>query len=270
MSNSYTSNYFLRLIPERIFCVIVIAVLFLACSDDSEEHITSMGFSGGHYLEVPNSATLKSLVSSDFTIEIWAAGDTSQAAVSRSLVMLGNNDGGNEIAIYQGPVDSSVVAVYIDDRRFEFFGVEGLDWNKEKGHYLCLTRADNFFTFYFDGKPLKTEALNSVDLDIGSSNMLIGADYDPPGVNNNPGNYWVGTIDEVRIWTKVIQSAEVSFHHKNPDKLTEHYSSGGLDHLIGIWRFNEEFEDYVPDESGNANHAYFQGDLDSLYWDTGK
>ncbi|MBC8491452.1 MAG: LamG domain-containing protein [Candidatus Marinimicrobia bacterium] len=270
MSNFFKINTYLRLIHSRLICIIAIVVIFLSCSDDSEERITSMGFSGGHYLEVRNSTTLKSLVSSDFTIEIWAAGDTSQAVVSRSLVMFGNNDGGNEIAIYQGPGDSSLVTVYIDDQWFGFFNIDGLDWSKEKCHYLCLTRADNFFTFYFDGKLLKTEALNSVDLDIGSSNMLIGADYDPPDVNNNPGNYWEGTIDEVRIWTKVIQSAEVSFHHKNPDKLTEHYSSAGLDHLIGIWRFNEEFEDFVPDESGNANHAYFQGDPGSIYWDTGK
>jgi len=234
-----------------------------------------MGFSGGHYLEVFYSATLQSLVSSDFTIEIWAAGDTSRADVSRSLVMFGNNHGGNEIAIYQGPVDSSLIIVYIDDRRFEFFGVEGLDWRKEKTHYLCLTRIDsskynpsNFFSFYVDGKLLKTAVIDLDSLDISGINMLIGADYD--GVNTKPGNYWVGTIDEVRIWTKAIQSAEVSFHHKNPDKLTEHYSSAGLDHLIGIWRFNEEFEDFVPDESGNANHAYFQGDPGSIYWDTGK
>jgi len=232
-----------------------------------------MGFSGGHYLEVSNSTTLKSLVSSDFTIEIWAAGDTNRADTSRSLVMFGNNDGGNEIAIYQGPGDSSLIIVYINDQRFEFFGVEGLDWRKEKTHYLCLTRIDssknnpsNFFSFYVDGKLLKTAVIDSVNLDIGKSNMLIGADYDPPGENNKPGNYWVGTIDEVRIWTKAIQSSEVSFHNKYPDKLTEHYSSNGLEPLIGIWRFNNKQTGIIPDESGSGNDAVIRGNGESLFW----
>ena len=108
--------------------------------------------------------------------------------------------------------------------------------------------------------------MENTDLDTGSSNMLIGADYDPPGINSNPGNYWVGTIDEVRIWTKAIQSSEVSFHNKYPDKLTEHYSSEGLKPLIGIWRFNKTSSDIIHDESGNGNVAVVRGDSESLFW----
>jgi len=236
------------------------------CGKESAETVTSLGFTGEQYLEIPNNVSIKSLVSDDFAIEIWAAGDSSRADVARTLVMLGNNNGGNEIAIYQGATDSSLVIVYVDDNLFGMFNVNGLDWTSGEKHYLCLSRADNFFSFYFDGRRLKSVSLENTDLDISSSNMLIGADYDLPGVNSNPGNYWVGTIDEVRIWTKAIQSSDVSFHNKYPDKLTEHYSSTGLEPLIGIWRFNTEHTGSIPDESGNGNDAFIRGNSESLFW----
>lgn len=236
------------------------------CDNGAEQTVTAMGFRGEHYLEIANSASIKSLVAGDFTIEIWASGDSSRAEVYRTLIMFGNNDGGNEIAVYQGAADSSMVIVYIDDNPFGMFSVSGLDWSAREKHYLCLSRVDNFFSFYVDGRRLKSVSMDNTDLDIGSSNMLIGADYDPPGVNSNPGNYWIGTIDEVRIWTKAIQSSEVSFHNKYPDKLTEHYSADGLDPLIGIWRFNEERTGFIPDESGNGNKAVIRGNSESVYW----
>lgn len=237
----------------------------IRCSrEESEEAVTAMGFSGGHYLEIANSASIKAVAAGDFTIEIWAGGDTSRAEVARTLVMVGNNDGGNEIAIYQGPENSSMVVVFIDGRLFGRFYVTGLDWSAGEKHYLCLSRAANFFSFYFDGRCLRSVALDNTDLDIGTSNLLIGGDYD--GFNSSPGNYWVGTMDEVRLWSKAIHSDEVKFHYRNPDKLTEHYSSDGLTPLKGLWRFNREYSGYVPDESGNDNHAVIRGDSESVYW----
>lgn len=235
------------------------------CSrENPDEAITAMGFSGEHYLEIANSASIKAATEGDFTIEIWAGGDISRAEVARTLVMVGNNDGGNEIAIYQGPEDSSMVVVFIDEQLFGRFYVTGLDWNAGEKHYLCLSRAANFFAFYVDGRRLRSVELANTDLDIGTSNLLIGGDYD--GFNSNPGNYWVGTIDEVRVWSKAIHSDEVSFHRRNPDKLTEHYSADGLVPLKGLWRFNRESSGYVTDESGNGNHAVIRGNSESVYW----
>ncbi|MGC9363455.1 MAG: LamG domain-containing protein [Fidelibacterota bacterium] len=237
------------------------------CSrETTDPSVTAMGFTGKQYLEIENSASLKSAFAGDFTIEMWVSGDDSRAEVARTLIMVGNNDGGNEIAIYQGPEDSSMVVVFIDERPFGQFYVTGLDWSAGEKHYLCLSRAANFFSFYVDGRRLRSIALDDIDLDIGTSNLLIGGDYD--GFNSNSGNYWMGTIDEVRLWSKAIHSEEVSFHHRNPDKLTEHYSADGLTPLKGFWRFNREYSGYVPDESGNGNHAVIRGDSQSLYWVT--
>lgn len=254
-------------IYQRIIIVLVLTVAILShCGESSEDTVAAMGFRGEHYLEVGNSAELKSLFDGDFTIEVWVRGDSSRAVAARSVLMFGNNDGGDEIAIYQGAWDSSMVSVWIDDKLYCMYSVNGLDWGKREKHYLCLSRASDFFSFYVDGRRLKSVALSNTDLDIGSGNLLIGADYDPPGVNSNVGNYWVGTVDEVRIWEKAIQSSDVSFHNKHPDKLTEHYSPNGLDPLIGLWRFNEERTGFVPDESGHSHDAVIRGNPESVYW----
>ncbi len=113
--------------------------------------------------------------------------------------------------------------------------------------------------------------------------MLIGADYDPPGVNSNEGNFWYGYIDEVRIWNKDLISTDVEFHYKNPDKLTQHYSPSIINTLIGLWRFNEVVDEFVPNESkwrednkisetdwnkNKINGAIIIGNLDEVNWDT--
>ncbi|RKY56073.1 MAG: hypothetical protein DRP89_02110 [Candidatus Neomarinimicrobiota bacterium] len=267
---------FVALIMRRILGIIIrinilllIFILFYStCEEEPKIGINSLRFEGDYYLEVPNSKSIISLVEGSFTIEMWAAGSSSSPDVARTLFMVGNNEGGNEIGIYQGPYDSSLVWVFVDDKLFGSFNIHNLDWRVKKMHHLCLIRVDNFISFYFDGILKRREAISDLDLDIGSSNMLIGADYDPPGVNSNEGNFWYGYIDEVRIWSKDLKSTDVEFHYKNPDKLTQHYSKEGLNTLIGLWRFNNEDSEVVLDESSSQNDAYIRGNNGEVYWDT--
>jgi len=236
------------------------------CGEEPTTGINSLHFAGDGYLEVANSASLIGMFTGDFSIEIWTAGDTSVPEVARSLIMFGNSNGGNELAIYQGASDSSLVTVYIDDQPFGFYQIPGLDWRRGNWHYLCLTQVNNFVAFYFDGQVIDTRMLGNLAIDIGASNFLIGADYDPPGVNANVGNYWKGYIDEVRLWRRNIQSAEVAYHALHPDKLLQHYSVEDLNSLIGLWRFNTEYSAVVEDESGNGNRAWFKGLLTGFSW----
>jgi len=248
--------------------LLVFILFFMSCEEEPKIGINSLRFEGSYYLEVPNSASIKSLLTGNFTIEMWAAGNSILPDVARTLFMAGNNEGGNEIGIYQGPYDSSLVWVFVDDKLFGDFNIPDLDWRIKKMHHLCLIRVDNFISFYFDGILKRRKAISDLDLDIGSSNMLIGADYDPPSVNSNEGNFWYGYIDEVRIWNKDLISTDVEFHYKNPDKLTRHFSEAGLDSLKGLWRFNEEDNEVLPDESGSKNDAYIRGNNNIVYWDT--
>jgi hypothetical protein len=229
----------------------------ISCDENQTEVVVAMGFLGKHYLEVANLDTLSGLSQMNMSVEIWAAGDTSWADIERPLLFLSNSSGGTEVAFYRGADDSSSVSVYVRDQLLGQFSVGGLDWRRAQVHYLCLTRFKTRFSFYFDGKLLKQEYITVSDQGNVYHNMLIGSDNI---------NYWKGTVREARFWSKKLESSEVAFHHRRPDKLTEHYSTTGLDNLEGLWRFQEEATDFVLDASKNDNHAYIRGDPGSIFW----
>ncbi len=230
-----------------------------------------MYFAGTHYLEVPNSASLQSLVMDNFTLEVWVRGGDSIPQIAQTIIMAGNNEGGNEIGIYQGPNDSSLVYVFIDDISLSAkpLKIKGLDWRSHKFQYLCLVKVNNFISFYYNGQLIIRRQLLSLDLNIGASNLLIGADYDAPGLNSNIGNFWVGYIDEVRLWKKGLNSEAVSYHYQHPEKLTRHYTATGLDDLIGLWRFNQASNDIVRDDSDQGNDAFIRGSYQQLWSSSG-
>jgi len=247
----------------------LIMALYSSCSEPAvEEGVNSLRLGGACYVEVANSDTMKSIFSDDFSLEIWAMADTSLPADARTLVMVGNDNGGDEIAIFQGADDSSLIEVFIDEQLFGSFSIAGLDWRSQVFHYLCLTEAENVVTFFFDGNRVKSKLIAGLAIDIGASHLLIGADYDLPGVNTNVGNYWEGYFDEVRLWRRCIESAEVQFHANNPDKLLEHYVPDDLATLAGLWRFNAAFTGSSFDESGCGHSTTLQGTLANITWST--
>jgi len=252
--------------------------MLLGCGKEEpvDPPVDSMKFEGQYYLEVANTNDLKDIftgnitqsLSGDFSIEVWAAGGSTLPTQALAIFMAGNNNGGNEIGIYQGAYDSSQVIVFIDDRALGYFSVPGLDWRRKRMHHLCLVRNGEIVTFYFDGDLLGMQIIANLKVDIQSSHILFGADYDPPGLNSNVGNLWVGYLDEIRLWSKALTSREVHFRAHHPDKLMEHYSVDDLLKIKGLWRFDHSVNGAIPDESGNANHARLRGASTTIIWDT--
>lgn len=256
---------------RKFFISAIFSISLMAFLNDCSEPIAEVGINsirlgGACYVEIANSDTLKSIFSDDFSLELWAMADTSLPAGARTLVMAGNDNGGDELAIFQGADDSSLVEVYIDEQLLGRFNIAGLDWRSQIFHHLCLTEADNVVTFYFDGNLIKSKLITGLAVDIGASNLLIGADYDSP--NTGAGNYWFGNFDEVRLWARCLESSEVQFHAYNPDKLLEHYMPDNLATLTGLWRFNAVFTSSAFDESGCCHSTTLQGTLANISWST--
>jgi len=241
--------------------------LFSACDEPpAEEGLNSIRLGGNCYLEIANTDTLRQLFMNDFSIEIWVKGDTSLPDTQRTLFMGGNNDGGDELTIFQGADDSSLIEVYIDDQLFGDFSIPGTDWREPVFHHICVTQSDEVVSFYFDGDQIQSRYISGLMLDIGQSNLLIGGDYNPPGLNAHVGKYWIGNVDEVRLWKRSISASEVSFHADHPDKLLRHYSAEDLATLVGLWRFNSEYSDKIPDESGCGNIMTIRGIKSRISW----
>ncbi len=248
-------------VVTQIRNILLLALLaFFSCEENTEPISTdTLKLEGENYLLIANTTEIKEVFEGDFSIEIWATGGSDIPQTSRSLFMVGNNEGGNEVAIYQGPNFNNSINVFINDEKFGIFRIDELDWRDNKMHYFSLTRTGNFVSFYFDGEMMLRKNMLNLEINIGSSNVLIGADYDSPGVNSNVGNFWIGNFDEIRLWQKSILKEEIEFHYLNPDKLTEHFYAGFKDDLVGLWRFNQKSGDMVTDDSSHGNDALIMG-----------
>jgi hypothetical protein len=253
-----------------LILLVVTLLGVMGCTETPEVGINSLYLGGECYLEISNDAVLRSMLEGDFSLEIWAAAGATTPSEPRAIIMFGNNEGGNEIGIYQAAYDSSGVLVYVDDNQFGYFSIGNLDWRRGNFHYLCLTHTGGLVTFYFDGRLVEGRLLPTLDLNLGSSNVLIGADFDPPGVNANVGNYWIGYFDEVRLWRRNLSSDEIQFKARHPEKLLQTYSTDDLALLTGLWRFNVEQSDVLADESKAGLVATLRGNVSNFQWSTRK
>ncbi len=76
------------------------------------------------------------------------------------------------------------------------------------------------------------------------SYFLIGENEYDPG-----SSFWLGLIDECRLWDRDLSDDVILFHRTNPDKLTEHYDhEAGSSGLLALWRFNNETGLIIPDD----------------------
>ena len=247
----------------------ILATLLLpaACEDPIDEGIQSVVLEGGAYGRITNyqdltqpldSTTLAALNNDIFSLEIWAAGDTLPPGVVElpTLFMIGNDQVG-KLGVYRVPPDSSRIRVFFDNRLVGSFSIPGCDWNDPDRFTQVVVTYDLATVRVYGNGSFLGSLDDTVGINIGDSDALIGADWNTPDDVTDLDQFWYGAIDEVRLWTRVLPADEMEFRYKNPKNLTRFYSADGLDPLLGLWRFNEEPADgvTVPDRSGKGNDA---------------
>ena len=247
----------------------ILATLLLpaACEDPIDEGIQSVVLEGGAYGRITNyqdltqpldSTTLAALNNDIFSLEIWAAGDTLPPGVVElpTLFMIGNDQVG-KLGVYRVPPDSSRIRVFFDSRLVGSFSIPGCDWNDPDRFTQVVVTYDLATVRVYGNGSFLGSLDDTVGINIGDSDALIGADWNTPDDVTDLDQFWYGAIDEVRLWTRVLPADEMEFRYKNPKNLTRFYSADGLDPLLGLWRFNEEPADgvTVPDRSGKGNDA---------------
>ncbi|MCI5227097.1 MAG: PKD domain-containing protein, partial [Candidatus Electrothrix sp. AX2] len=162
----------------------------------------------------------------NFTFEAWCK---STEVWNRSLFMRGNSAGGNEILILFS--SNTQLKVIVDDQSYYFNGT--VTFSDDTWHHIAVVYdADaDTLTCYVDGIQYGEVAeTGDVTLDFGNSNTLIGADYD--SFNGSLGNYFLGSLDDVRIWSFARSAAEIVGN--KDEELT-----GTEPGLVGYWPMNE-------------------------------
>jgi alpha-tubulin suppressor-like RCC1 family protein len=151
----------------------------------------------------------------DFTVECWAlcptAPNTSAAILSQGSS--GNAfsiglDGGNNLRLGEswGTVSPAVA--------FPFGG-----W-----HHFAVVKSSTNTLFYLDG----TSRLNrgSAILNPTASALRLGRQY------ATAGEYWPGSVDDVRIWNRALSGTEIQNYSTQPP-------TGMEPGLVAAWEFNE-------------------------------
>ena len=264
------------LIPVGLAIILLVA----ACEDPVDQGIQSVVLEGGAYVRITNSqdltqpldsTTLAALNNDVFSLEIWAAGDTLPPGVVElpTLFMIGNDQVG-KLGVYRVPPDSSRIRVFFDNRLVGSFSIPGCDWNDSDRFTQVVVTYDLATVRVYGNGSFLGSMDDTVGIDIGDSDALIGADWNTPDDDGDLDQFWYGAIDEVRLWTRVLPADEMEFRYRNPKNLTRYYSADGLDPLLGLWRFNIERQEgeELLDFSGNGNHAVIHSGTGSFYFST--
>jgi hypothetical protein len=198
--------------------------------------------------------------SSDFSLSLWVK-PNHIAAYQCFLCKLGSlNPGGKGM----------MLGTYASETRFMFTVRDGTNSVGPvsasvpfgKWHHLTATYNASTKTAYLYVNSVRSSPntnLNLGDSSDTSANLLIG-DW----VTNNSLYNGKGTIDEVRVYNRVLSDSEVSILYKQGGSKISSTNSGlpstGLNSgLVGHWTFDgKDLRTNVTDRSGNSNTGYLQ------------
>ena len=148
-----------------------------------------------------------------------------------NVLLVGINQANGTLRIYVG--DSYVF--------YSSIGVTDNNW-----HDIAYTRNGTVGTLFLDGVILGT---HTVTYSLSSSDYWsIGQEFDGTSISNE----YVGYIDNVSVWDRVLTQEEIQANMTN--ELTGNESG-----LVGYWDFNEGSGTTVTDQSGNGNDGTVNG-----------
>ena len=208
-------------------------------------------FSGSNYVNVGNASILDYGSTNSFSASAWFK----TSDVVSTQVILGKKQTSGTAAGYMMRVTSSALQIIIGDgtNTVTANSASTLLPNTWYQGVIVLNRATNLASVYINGVLSGTPQSISV---VGSlSNALafrIGA------VNNNVTS-WGGSLDDVRVYNRVITQAEITtLYNLGTASLSANTQPRSMtDGLIGYWTFNgpDISATTATDKSGSGNNG---------------
>jgi len=112
---------------------------------------------------------------------------------------------------------------------------------------VVYDRSGSLLRLYVDGVANNTTALGATTL-TDTANLNIGRK-----LLSGAGDYFTGSIDEVKIWNRALTA----------DEVYKHYVGYTNTALVGSWHFSEGSGTNAADSSGQGNNGTMNG---SSYW----
>jgi hypothetical protein len=197
------------------------------------------------YAEAPDAAELHV---SDWTVEVWFKDEHSSYSHPRARIVTKGDIASPEVPFFAS-VDTGLL--YVGMRSAGT--AETLTYDLTAGgvspntwHHLAATfqASSRTLTIYVDATQRAQTTLASASA--GNTLPLI------IGRSGTGGNYWLGKLDDLRVWNVARTAAEINANYQAELALAP---TG----LVGNWRFDEGGGTTANDSAGAAQNAALQG-----------
>jgi hypothetical protein len=191
----------------------------------------------------------------DFTIETWVMVDAGNQLNEVSTI-LAKGDADGSVFPYAIRYDSQTGKVIVarSDGTNTATITSKASFNDSKFHHIALVKDGNALSLYVDGQ------LDSSTTDT-TSNLESSADVFLGGSESDGSDYFVGYIDEVRLWNTARSEADIQ---ANLNALLN--SQATRSSLVGYYTFSDGT---AKDSSGYANNGSLEGQA-TVFVDTGR
>jgi glucose/arabinose dehydrogenase len=206
------------------------SIIFNVLSASKYHYDPSLPLFDGNYLDIPETASLKL---SEFSVASWFK----TAKNDRSFDTIVNRDGGESEAT-EANQNYEIGVAFNQQIQAGFRSSDGTPnfvtspgrYNDSRWHYAVVTYDDSVLALYLDGIQVSKLPTTAVPDTSGSKDVRIGAK------STALRDYFVGNVDEVRIWNRAITAAEVADQYNrgifNADGQMVHVSFGSLPDTI--------------------------------------
>lgn len=210
-----------------------------------------LDFDAGDYVQASTT-----LPTGDFSYTGWFNSDS--VTSNRTIFMSPTSSGGDEIYLR---VTSGGVLGYIVDIGSQVNGTTAL--SADTWYHFALVRNSGSIKLYLNGKQ-ESSSTDSDTLDFGSCPFYVGVDIDSGGCATSLGEYFDGSIDEVKVYNVALSpeqvaqdynaNAAINFGGTSASKKSI-ITGGAGSAPVGYWDFNDLSGQSLTDRSGNGNNG---------------
>jgi hypothetical protein len=210
----------------------------------------ALSFDGDDYVDCGSGSSLE--LTGDFTFELWIRPDAWDANANQPFLAKGVS--GGVLNWYVGETTANVLKfVHYSDGYKEVVDTSGASWVNGTWYHVVVVvkEASNVVNFYRNG------ALLSSVGGVFDTKPIITTDEIAQIGRYVSTEYWKGgLIDEVRIYSRALELAEVTTNY-NSGKGT--YIPSDVSSLVAWWHMDEGSGGEIADSSGEGNTGTIYG-----------
>jgi len=202
-----------------------------------------LAFNGSQYVQVPDSTLVDP--PGDLTVEAWTRFDGVTNGGYNCVVIktVGTGTADSYSLWYDGGGLHSAVGLGLPNSVSTTY-----QWSPMLGGWYHLAMsfalATHDLRLYVNGSEVAVLANSQTTPSYDNHLLTIGSDFG----NNAAVGFFVGLIDEVRIWSVVRTPQQIMADAAS-------CASGPQTGLAAYWQFNEDSGQFVQDASGNGNRG---------------